>query len=445
MKIKSKNILVILIGSLFLLYLGFYNNYPFVYSDTGTYIRSGIKCIIPIDRPVYYGLFIRHFSLLTSLWYVVFAQSLIISYLLFFIFKYFFYKNYRLYFLISVIVLTLTTSVSFHISQIMPDIFTSVSILSFFVLLVVKPIKIIDNIIISTLFIFSIFTHNSHLYIILLLLLFVLTLCLFKKRFGLEFINYKKIVHISVLYLITLILIPTCNYLISNSFFYSKASDIFLFQKMYDIGILDKYLKENCENKNYNICIYKDSLPYDILWDSRSPLNKTGNWLDVKDECHTINMDILRTPKYFKLFFLKTIQSTLKQFFHFSLDESAYNTESEIEINNYYKHEIREFYSSMQVNNKLNFKFLNYIQLLIFFISFISFFIFLSNKLCIYETAVLKFSIYFILISLVANAFVCSTFSCVIDRYQSRVVWLIPVFLLIIVFKWFDNFKENHK
>lgn len=35
----------------------------------------------------------------------------------------------------------------------------------------------------------------------------------------------------------------------------------------------------------------------------------------------------------------------------------------------------------------------------------------------------------------ICNAFICSSFSTVLDRYQSRIIWLIPLFALIILFQ----------
>ncbi len=50
----------------------------------------------------------------------------------------------------------------------------------------------------------------------------------------------------------------------------------------------------------------------------------------------------------------------------------------------------------------------------------------------------MKLAILVLIIYLVANAFVCATFSNVLERYQSRVVWLLPIFALIICF---DNLR----
>ena len=52
------------------------NGFPFVYSDTGTYIKSAFEGYIPFDRPYWYGAFIRATSGGgLTLWGVAIAQS----------------------------------------------------------------------------------------------------------------------------------------------------------------------------------------------------------------------------------------------------------------------------------------------------------------------------------------------------------------------------------
>jgi hypothetical protein len=72
----------LIIYTLVLMAPAFYNAYPLVYSDTGTYIQSGMQWELPIDRPFVYGLFIKITSLGFSLWNVIFFQCLIVAYTL---------------------------------------------------------------------------------------------------------------------------------------------------------------------------------------------------------------------------------------------------------------------------------------------------------------------------------------------------------------------------
>ena len=84
MKDRFKFLIFILLGALCFMLDAFYNGFPIVYSDTSTYIASGLEFETPFDRPITYGLFIALFSLHgSSLWLVVFAQAIILAYLIF--------------------------------------------------------------------------------------------------------------------------------------------------------------------------------------------------------------------------------------------------------------------------------------------------------------------------------------------------------------------------
>ena len=70
------------LGGLFILSSAFANKYPFLYSDTCTYLDGGFDHQVNNMRPITYGLFMRHVSLLESLWLVVFVQALMVSWLI---------------------------------------------------------------------------------------------------------------------------------------------------------------------------------------------------------------------------------------------------------------------------------------------------------------------------------------------------------------------------
>ena len=114
---------IIVLGGIILLRLACYNSYPFVYPDTGTYIRSGFEVFVPIYRPIFYGLFVRIVSFSTSLWNVVFVQSFILAYLVYLILKEFIGSTYfNFYYFFILTFLCLTTGVSFNVSMITPYI-----------------------------------------------------------------------------------------------------------------------------------------------------------------------------------------------------------------------------------------------------------------------------------------------------------------------------------
>ena len=208
---------------------------------------------------------------------------------------------------------------------------------------------------------------------------------------------------------------------------------------------MSDYLNKNCETKNYKICQYKDNLPWDFLWDENSPLYKTGGWENEnnKKEYTEIIKDIFSKPKYVKIFIVKTINSTLNIFFKFETGDTQLGVDQlrspEGAINWHFKNDLREFWSSKQCNKILNFDEINNRQNIIIYTSFlVLILLFLNIKMFLKKNNKILFSVYIILISIISNAFICGTFSEVVPRYQSRVVWLIPLILLIFLFENFN-------
>jgi len=60
----------------------FYNGYPVILSDSGTYINSGFELTVSWDRPIAYSLFIVLSSFKISLWLTIFFQCLITAFII---------------------------------------------------------------------------------------------------------------------------------------------------------------------------------------------------------------------------------------------------------------------------------------------------------------------------------------------------------------------------
>ncbi|HAV25679.1 MAG TPA: hypothetical protein DCX01_05840, partial [Bacteroidetes bacterium] len=159
-----------ILGALLLCIPAFYNGYPLVYSDTGTYIRSGMEMYVPSDRPIVYGLFIRFFSLGYSLWFTVITQCIALSFVLHKLIKHTVPSISYAGILSIIAMLTAFTSVAWYSSQIMPDIFTFCSVACIILLasgkLKITPGKILLLVII--LFSFSVHFTNILLSIVML-------------------------------------------------------------------------------------------------------------------------------------------------------------------------------------------------------------------------------------------------------------------------------------
>jgi len=303
-----KKILFYIIGAFTLLIPAFYNGYPLVYSDTGSYIGGGMELILPKDRPIMYGLFAHFFSLSFSLWLVIFVQSFMVFYILWQISK--LAVNYisKKFFIISMALLSWFTGLGWYTSQLMPDIFTIVTICLIALLLFRKKYSLLQTIIFSLFLLFSINTHFSN-YIIAVLTIAVLCVITRMSIFP----NAKNEVSFRLPVLVTILAIAVgsmTNFVIGNTFKVSQNSHVFLMGKMLDSGVLKSFLDDNCATKKYELCDCKNTLPDDsrkLLWDSDSPLQKKGDWKNSEAGYNEILMGIATSPKHLFLFFISSL------------------------------------------------------------------------------------------------------------------------------------------
>lgn len=447
-RIFSPSYFIVIAGTIISCLAAFYNQFPFVYPDTGTYIRSGFEAFYPGDRPIFYGLFLRHTSLYYSLWLVIFAQGLISSYLIYktlglFCSK----KSLNSYFLISIITLVFFTGYSFNVTILIPDIFTSLSILCVINLLFNKELKNYEKVILYALFIFSVITHFSNILIILLLTLIVFVINYRKSKKDKYIISWKKINSIGISLIFSIFLIIFSNYYGGKGFVISNSSHVFIFNHLREIGLVKSFLEENCNPANkYKFCDYINDQTPDFIWNPDSPLYKTGGWENNRHEYNEIITKIVTDPKNWEILSLKTVQYTFQQFFTF--DTEIHTQENKPggpvygQMEWRFPRSMKAYLSSKQNTGQHNIKPLNIIHFAIGICSFGVLFLFSLGFLKkAKELEVLRFIILIILLHNLLNCLITSNLSLVIDRYQNRLIWLFPLFALII-FKHYIQTKK---
>ncbi len=439
----------LIISAFILCFMAFYNGYPLVYPDTGTYIRSGFEGFVPEDRPITYGLFIRHMSMSETLWMVIFVQGLISSLILFYYFYYLSNQSVKiklLSFLTYIVFITFYFGASVNVSQLIPDIFTPITILSIGLLLFVQKMKRRDKIFISIILTYSISVHSSHLLIVAATLVVMFIFYVYEKisKQSIFFFNkLRNLIFISSLVLGSVLLTMSVNYFYSGKATYSRGGHVFLLARINDLGLLKDYLDNNCAKNDYKICQYKDKIPWDMLWDPQSPLYLTGGWEANKKEYQQLIKDILTTPKYLKLFIIRTLESSFKQFFTFDTGDTPPQTMGSSvfgAIDQFYHETTKEYLGSFQNNNKLKYDEINRSQKVIFGFLLILFFAFYISDIDVKW----KMLISFFLLTLYFNAAV-STISCIASRFQGRVVWILPLPAFIILLNYIpvDLIKEK--
>lgn len=443
-KKNINDVVVIIVSALALMSFAFYNNFPLVTGDTGTYISSGMELSVPIDRPITYGLFIRLTSLGISLWLPVFIQSILLSLLSVRLIRNMVGGISWNHLLFIMIIIAIATTGGWYSSHLTPDIFTAILFLAIANLLYAtkKGVKILLLLIITI----AALMHYSHLIILFLFSSSLLLYALFKKKKNLRSIGLQLI---SIL-AISWVTISTVNYKAGNGFAPSPSTHIFLMGKLVENGILQMYLDDNCNNKNYKLCSYKDSLgtvAWEFVWNQDSPIQKTGGWEANRKEDKLILKAIITTPKYFFLLIYKSIEATLRELALTRTDESLLKPDlfflegsrPYIEISNHFMHERNQLAFSKLNEKMLYLHVYNILFTAVIIISSLLVLLTWSD-----ETKKKYAPVYALLITfLIINAFTVANFANVLSRLNSRVIWLLPAINIMVLYNYFRHMHSK--
>jgi hypothetical protein len=360
-------------------------------------------------------------------------------------------KKYFIHFAITVL-LVLLSSFGWYSSQLMPDIFTSGLCLIIFIVLVEKKLTIFSAVLYLTTFFFFLISHFSNIAISILFILTYLSLILFKSD---VFVNRKTA--FKRLILLTTGIICSVLFLMFNHYYHGKGfrmtltSNIFLAARLAEDGILKKYLDENCGKKIDNILCDSAHLlnpsVNDFLWADKSFMRSLGYRMPEWEKADTIFApavhDILKTPRYLKLYIWENIKGTCRQLFRLDIGQGVVsykvNSAPYYPIKYHLKNEVEEFLHTVQCWGMLNFNIINLINYFVLGLSVIIIF-----WGCYYKKINKKIILLIVTAGLCYfyNAAVTSSISGVSTRYQARVSWLLVFIALIIVFLVSARIKE---
>ena len=417
-----------LLCCIFLLLPAFYNGYPLLNSDFGTFLPSGFLPEMPVDRPITYGILLRIFSLNgLSMWPVIFVQTFFVSILITKLVRHFYPQAYLLRSLIVVFILSCLTGLSWTASQLQPDIFTPVAFLCIAVLLIGEESKR-NTILLCILYFISVATHISHVMIFFILLC---ALMVFMRKHFRE--NKRR-----YFLLLTLTVVPILLMTVAIS----KSKHMFFMASALEKGILKQYLDDNCGTKQLKLCAYKDKLPAsgdDFLWEPWSPAMLEGGWKAVKSEYDQVNGDIMSSPKYLGMLAKSSARFTLIQLGTFEigpgnvpLGEGPYVLEG---FNKYLPSELDDFLSARQQQGQL----LSNIAAPDMVFKYFMIFCCVLGPILFFVARKrlpdgLGFFIFISLLIILINAWDCATFAVINGRYGCRLAWLVPFTFILLIF-----------
>ncbi|HUO02731.1 MAG TPA: hypothetical protein VMU31_08135 [Rhizomicrobium sp.] len=415
--------------SVLFLAIALWNRFPLVFYDTGGYLAEGLEGAFLPERSPVYSLFLYLTGSGVSLWPVVFLQAAMTAYLVTLTARAEVADLSLGRLILLGAILMLATGIGWYVGQVEPDCMTPLVVLGAYLLLFRgRFLGIGQSMLVTAITGLAIASHPSHLGLMAGLLIIALVLRWTWRKGNLQIIPAFGA------FLLALALIFTSNYVLTRQVFLSRSASVFVFARLMQDGIVKRLLDDTCPGSGYSLCGYQNRLKTRAdawLWGPDSLFRATGGFRGDHAEETRMIMDSIR--RYPVLQTWDAVRDSVRQFFTFKTGDGIESQEWVLKpvFEKDAPAQMAAYLAArQQQEGKFRFTTLNMVHVTVGMLSLLGLVVLLYSLSRNGRWQELKFPA-LVLIALIGNAIVCATFSNPHDRYQSRVIWL-PALVLIL-------------
>lgn len=270
-------LVAIVLGTAVLCSFALYNRFPFIISDTGTYVASGFELWVPADRPIFYGLLIRAFSFGRSFWPIIIGQCAAVAWLVHLTFRQVARARHAgIWTVVALTLLVCTTSVALTADTLCPDVTTPLLILSM-ALLQLDDLGRLEKTVVAALLVLSILCHTSNLPIATLLAGCAIAIA-WRTRAGR---GRPRAGLTAALVLSAWLTAPIVSAALGGGFHLTRASSAFLLARLAESGVLERTLDRSCSTHAFGLCGERARLTRNVnifLWAPEGPVRRAGGF-----------------------------------------------------------------------------------------------------------------------------------------------------------------------
>ena len=423
--------------SLMFLSVAIWNGFPLIFYDTGAYVLEGLGHIFFVERaPVYAG-FLFLAGARFSLWPVVVVQALMTSYLILEVAR-IEVPGLTLRALVAIgALLSVFTGIAWYAGQVEPDIFTPMVILGAWLLLFrSERLTKAGRYRVVTLTGLAVACHPSHLGLLAGLVI-VAALLKLVSRWHLPRPNLRLgLIGLAI----ALSLIVAGNFVMTGKLFLTKSGSVFLFARLMQDHIVKQLMDDTCPPAgtiNWRLCAYKNRLPKSAnawLWGENSGFHALGGFTSQSQQDEDGRIIVESLKRYPVMHLRAAVSDSLLQFVQFRTGDGIEPQLTILEPNfqRVIPRQVPAYLEARQQRGLIRFKTLNLIHVPVGAMSVLGLLLLLQHASVrrSWEAASLPA---LVLLGLIGNAVICGTFSNPHDRYQSRIVWLPTLVLLLAV------------
>ena len=425
--------------SLMFLSVAIWNGFPLIFYDTGAYVLEGLGHVFVVERAPVYAELLFLAGGAFSLWPIVALQALMTSYVILEVAR----AEVPGLTLRGLTVvgagLTLLTGIAWYVGQVEPDIFTPVVILGSWLLLFRGDrLSKARRCWVVGLTGLAVACHPSHLGLMGGLLIGAAALRFAAHRWrALPAPDLKRgVIGLAA----ALGLIVAGNFAMTGNLFISKSGSVFVFARLMQDGIVKRLMNDTCPpagNINWRLCAYKNRLATSAngwLWGAGSGFHALGGFTGTAQQQEDSRIIIESLKRYPVMHLRAAVADSLMQFLQFKTGDGIEPQLSILEsgFKRMIPRQVPAYLEARQQRGLIRFKTLNLIHVPVGAMSVLGLLLLLrhAGQRRAWQQASLPA---LVLLGLVGNAIICGTFSNPHDRYQSRVIWLPSLVLLLAV------------
>jgi hypothetical protein len=416
-----------------------WNGFPFIFYDTGAYLLQGLGRVFMAERSPVYSLLLDYAGARASLWFVVLLQAGATAIVIVETARAV-APRLQLGTLVAIGVgLVILTGLPWTTGEIEPDCFAPLVVLAIYLLAFHRDaLGFWRSWLIGAIAALAVAVHPSHLVLggglVAGLLLYRAVLWAPKQS------NWPRAEILRPLAgcVAGLVLVVASNYVLTGETFVSRAGSGFVFARMLQDRIVMRLLDDTCPASHYRLCAYKEVLPRTAdqwLWGRASPFFAMGRFAGTNAESMRIIKDSL--ARYPLMQADTAIADTFRQFVKFKTGDQIEPQEWVLipPFGQFIPRQMRAYLTARQQQGEIDFRPVNALHLTVAWLSLAGLGAGLAFALRRRERQTTLF-FGFILTALLANAVICGVLSNPHDRYQSRLIWLAPFGLALIVGDW---------
>ena len=421
--------------------LALYNHFPLTYPDTGGYLENAFALGLGrtpwfFYRPLTYGAFLIPFATPLTIWLVPVAQGFLMAFVVDLTLRAAAVPLSTRGFLALFAGMSAFTSLPWFSGQIMPDVFTSVVILLCFVSVWGDEHQTLrQRWMAGALLAFAIGCHLSHIPLYGMLVVATLTGRILADRALRSWRRYVPLALCAVAPLVVAVgFVIGSNYYFHREPVLSRTSALFALARLVEDGLAQRYLARVCPTQQYVLCSERASLRADLdwfLWDLDGPWRRHEAELQRGDstflrEAAVIVAGTLRQE--WPAAIRTTLRNAIVQLATFGphRGELAFSNSVAKALARMGPGTLRAYTASGQVQNTLPIEAASWVQYAAVGLGVLV----LLGCLPLlrgHALAPMRALVATVCLGLVFNALVMASLARIHPRYQSRVVWLVPL------------------